>query len=152
MRIKPDKEIRVVYTYINWHSFKIEAFHRKLEDKVCGISGILVSVFLWLWALEGTIFISIPILRNWSPTVLHWWPWAVMSATVSISVVILHFHCHTLSIWSVPSRIHSGIYVYIHIYVLTYKHIIYIIYYIIINYTLVEAWKCFLYLINSLSR
>ena len=56
-----------------------------------------------------------------------------MSATVSISVVILHFHCDTLSIWSVPSRIHSGMHVYIHIYVLAYMHI-YIIYNITINY------------------
>ena len=63
-----------------------------------------------------------------------------MTATVRISEVILHFHCHTLSIWSVPSRIHSDMHVYIHIYALAYMHI-YIIYNIItINYYLVQAW------------
>ena len=62
-----------------------------------------------------------------------------MTATVSILMVILHFHCHTLSFWSVPSRIHSGMHVYMHIYVLAYMHI-YIIYNIDINYILWEAW------------
>ena len=31
---------------INWHSFKIETFHRKLEDKVCGIYGTFVCLFV----------------------------------------------------------------------------------------------------------
>ena len=62
-----------------------------------------------------------------------------MTATVSISVFILQFHCYTLSIWSVPSRIHACMHVYIHIYVLAYMYI-YIIYDIAINYILVEAW------------
>ena len=125
MRINPHKQIRVVYA----------------------LTGIALKLRLFATVSSGkNNFISIAILRNsrWSRTVLHWWPWAVVTATVSISVVILHFHGQTLSIWPVPSRIHSGIHVYIYIYVLAYIiytcwHI-YIIYNIIINYILVEAW------------
>ena len=69
MRIKPHKQIRVVYA-LNVHTIK--TFHRKLEDKICGISGTLVCLFVtWLW--KEPFCIAIPILRNWrlSRTVLH---------------------------------------------------------------------------------
>ena len=52
-------------------------------------------------ALERTIFIPIPFFRNgrWSPHALHWWPWALLSASQRSSSTLI-LDCEI--IWSAP--------------------------------------------------
>ena len=45
---------------MNWHSFKIETFHRKLENKVCGIPGTLVCLLVTVGSGKNHFLLPFP--------------------------------------------------------------------------------------------
>ena len=135
---------KVRYICINWHSFKIETFHRKFEDKVCGIAGTVVCLFVTVGSGKNHFLLTFPFFGTGDG--VYCFTLMPMSSddryfqhfsghlTLSLSHTV-HLICslvHTLT----NARIYSHIRVDIHalLYYLQHKS------YLTIHYILVEAW------------